>query len=810
MHDLRFAFRQLLKNPGFTTVAVLTLALGIGATTTIFSIVNGVLLQPLEYPGSERIVNVMEVDPKEGARNSYGNYTSPANFVDWRRENQVFEAIAFAAHHHGWMTLSFIYTGDGIAERLPGRFVSTNYFKVFGVEPILGRAFLPEEEVRGSRRVVVISHRLWQRLYNGDPAIIGKSISLENQGRYSYEIIGVMPQGFRFLGADVWVSCAHMPRLMTFRGGGGMHVLARLKPGISLERAQTEMNVIQSRIYAEYGYLTQQGQHLAIGPQIRLQPLLDSAVGHVRASLMIFSGAVAFVLLIACANVASLLLSRAVSRQREMAVRGALGASRWRIVRQLLCESMVLSLPGGIAGTLLASWGTKLVVKFSAGSIPRIDMVGIDFRVFLFAIVASLLTGLLFGLAPAWQSCRTDLNEALKKGAQRISSHLRLRNAFTATQIALALVLLIGAGLLIRSFNRLQHVDIGFATDELLTVEITMMGANYQNADQRCVFLLRLMDEMRAIPGVEAVSAVSMVPDRPAWNHAYARADRPMPPMPERARAGVRVAAPGFLKTFGIPLLRGREFTASDAPQSEKVVLVNEAFADKAFPGEDPLGKPINFEGETREIIGVFANVKNTGLAGDTQPEILVNYRQWSFVSMFLTLRARSNPMALAPIVSEHVRALNPAQPLNYFRTMQSIIDETTARPRFRSLLLGIFALIALLLASVGIYGVMAYSVSQRTNELGVRIALGAQKSDLLKLVFRHGLKLTLIGLVIGLAGSFALTRILEANLFDISATDPTTFVGVSLLLTLVAMIACLVPALRAMQVNPMEALRHE
>ncbi|MCI0541423.1 MAG: ABC transporter permease [Verrucomicrobiales bacterium] len=809
LQDARYGTRKLRKNRGFTAVAVITLALGIGATTVVFSIVNGVLLQPLEYPGSERIVNVWESDPKKGFQS---NYTSPANFVDWRRENQVFEAIAFAAHHDGWTTLSFIHTGEGFAERLPGRFVSTNYFKVFGLEPILGRSFLPEEEQRGAPRVVVISHRLWQRLFNGHPDVVGQSINLENQGRHRYEIIGIMPEGFRFPGAEVWVSCAHMPRPMTLRGGGGMHVVARLKPGVSLEKAQAEMTAIQSRIHAEYGHLEQRGQHLVIGSQIRLQRLLDSAVGDVRSSLVMFSGAVALVLLIACANVANLLLSRALARQREMAVRAALGASRWRIVCQLLCESVVLSLLGGIAGTLLAYWGSKLVVQFSAGSIPRIETVGIDFRVFLFAMAVSLGTGILFGLAPALQSSRTELNEFLKDGAQRASGGLgqfRLRNAFTITQVGLTFVLLIGAGLLIRSFQRLQDVETGFDTD-LLTADITMTGASYNQHDQRRVFLRALIEKMETVPGVESVCAVSMIPDRGGgWPTPYARMDRPTVPTAQRPLVTVQVCTPNYLKTYGILLLRGRDFTEADSPQSERVLLVNQAFADKVFPGEDPIGKQIDCGGPS-QIIGVMANIKNSGLAGETRPLIYGTYQQWGFQSAFLTVRAKSNPMALVPIVTDNVRALNPAQPLTSFRTMQSFLDQSTARPRFRTLLLASFAFVALVLASVGIYGVMAYSVAQRTTEMGIRMALGAQKSDVMRLVLKQGLGLTLIGICIGLAGSVAFAQILKTQLFGIGALDPVTFLGVSLLLTSVALTACLIPALRAMRVNPMEALRHD
>lgn len=809
MNDFKYALRMLRKNPGFTTVAVLTLALGIGATTTVFSVVNGVLLQPLDYPGSDRIVQLWEADAERGFR--YHN-SSPANFVDWRRENDVFEELAFAAHHSGWLTLAFIYNGDGGAERLPGRFVSTNYFKVFGQEPVLGRTFLPQEEIRGAPRLVVISHRLWQRLYNGDPGVIGRTMSLENQGRHAYEIIGVMPEGFRYPGADVWVSCAHMPRPMTRRGGHMIAVVGRLKEGVSLEKARTAMNAIQGRIHDEYGHLVQQGQQFIIGREINMQPMLETMVSGVRTSLLIFSGAVALVLLIACANVANLLLSRALARQREMSLRAALGAGRWRLIRQLLCESAALSLAGGIAGMVVAWAGTTLIVQFSAG-IPRIEMVQIDLRVLGFTLIASLITGILFGLAPAWHSSKTDLNNALKEGAGRVTGgrfQHRLRAAFTVTQVALALILLIGAGLLVQSFNRLQDVDPGFAAEELLTVELALTGAAYQNIEQRRAFLNQLLDELRTTPGVDAAAAVSMIPDRRAWPFPYARADRPTTPVNEWDRASTRIVTPDFLKTYGMPLLRGREFARSDSPQAEPVMMVNQSFANTVFPDEDPIDKQINCMGKTWRIVGVFGDVKNYGLAQETGPEFAAPFDQWDFTSLFVTVRAKSNPMALAPLITEHVGKLNPNQPLNTFRTMQDALDTTTRSPRFRSMLLGLFALAALILASVGIYGVMAYSVTQRTNEMGIRMALGARKTDILSLILRQGLKLTLIGVAVGLAGSLALTRVLEAQLFMIQATDMTTFIGVSLILTLVAVAACLAPAARAMRVNPTQALRYE
>ncbi len=811
MNDFKHALRVLCKNPGFTTVAVLTLTLGIGATTIVFSIVNGVLLQPLEYPESDRIVHVWEADPEKGF---YYNRSSPANFVDWRRNNQVFEAIGFAAHHSGWATLSFIYAGEGdAAERLRGRFVSADYFKVFRQEPLLGRTFLPEEELAGSQRVTVISHRLWMRLFQGDRDIIGKTISLENRGRHRYEIIGVMPEGFHYLNADVWVSCAHMPRPMTRRGGHMIAVVARLKDGVSLEEAQTEMTAIQSRIHAEYGHLEENAPQLAMGREINLQPLLESVVYGIRPSLLMFSGAVALVLLIACANVANLLLSRGLARRREMSTRAALGAGRWRLVRQLLSESVVLFLVGGIGGTLLAWAGTKLLVQFSAGTIPRLESVGIDWRVFGFALGASLVTGVLSGLAPAWQSSKANLNDALKEGTGRVTGgrvQHGLRGAFTVTQVTLALILLIGAGLLIRSFERLQSVEPGFDAEKLLTVEFALTGAAYETMVQRRAFLNQLADVMRHTPGVEAASTVSMIPDRRAWPYPFARSDQAASPPSEWSKAGVRIVSPDFLKTFGMPLLRGREFLHTDTAESEPVAMVNQTFVRQVFPDEDPLDQRITCSGNTWRIVGVFADVKNHGLAGETGPEICVPCNQWHFTSAFLTLRAHSHPMALAPIVTEHVHMLNPGQPLNTFRTMQGYLDNSTKVPRFRSMLLGSFALAALLLASVGIYGVMAYSVTQRTNEMGVRMALGAQKTDLLGLILRQGLNLTLIGVAVGLAGSFALTRSLKAHLFEIESTDLATFIGVSFLLTLVSLAACLTPAWRATRIPPTDALRYE
>jgi predicted permease len=809
LQDVSYGTRMLRKNPGFTAVAVLTLALGIGATTTVFSVIKGVLLKPLNYPESERIVHIWETDPDQAM--SRAN-TSPANFLDWRGENTVFEAIAFSAENNGNLTRSFVLTGDGPAERLRGRFVSTNFFRVFGVEPRLGRSFLPEEEERGAPRVIVLSHRLWQDRFGGDPAIIGKSITLENQGRNAWEVIGVMPPGFDYPRCSLWVSAAHMPGSMARRGGASIQVIARLKPGMTVAAAASQMNVIQSRIYKVHSHLALQGKYLAMGSQIRIEPMLEVVVGHTRFSLLLFFIAVIFVLLIACANVANLLLARGLARGREVAIRTALGARRWRIIRQLLTESLLLSLVGAVFGVLLAFWGVKLVSRFSDGSIPRIAEATIDLPVLAFTLLVSLVTGLVFGLVPAWQSSKADLNETLKEGTQRAlgGTRNRLSHAFTVIEVALALLLLVGAGLLVQSSVRLQRVDPGFDPSHLLTVEVDMAAAAYPDDERRRLFFHDLLEHMRSVPGVEAVCGVSMIPDRGSgWPTEYFRTDRPIPPVGEQPRVSVRAFTPGYLKTYGIRLLKGRDFSESDVMNAPKVILINRAFADAVFPNEDPVGRSINCSG-MKEIIGVIANVKNSGLAGETRPEVYVNYRQWAWPSCFLTVRTGGNPLTLAPRITEEVRKLNQNQPLTAFRTMEDYLDDATARPRFQSVLLGFFALSALILSGVGVYGVMAVAVGQRTQEIGVRLALGATKFNVLMLILGRGMRLTLLGVLIGLSSASALARLLTHQLYGVTATDPLTFVAVTLLLVAVAAIACFLPARRAARVDPIVALRQE
>lgn len=817
MRDIRLALRMLLKNPGFAAVAALTLAIGVGATTIVFTIVNGIILKPLEYPHSDRIVNVWEGNFEEGFTYGYKAQTSPANFMDWRRENTVFESLALWANHSGAVTRSFSYLGKEEAHRLTGRFVSKDFFKVFGVKPFAGRTFHSEEEMPGGARVVVVSHRFWTQYFDNDPSIIGKSVILENVGRHSYEIIGVMPEGFRFQGSDVWVSIAHMPSFpLTHRGGTIMSVIGRLKEGITLERAKSQMNMIQWRIHDEFKGLELKGSMFKVSPNIDLEPLLDSVVSNVRSSLVLFGGAVGLLLLIAVANVGNLLLSRALTRQREMSIRAALGARRWQLIRQLLSESLVLSLIGGFSGVFLAWGGLQLLLKFNAGAIPRAGDIGVDLRVLGFTILVSLVTAVLFGFAPALQTSKPDLNDALRQGSNRLTgdkAHHYIRNAFTITQVTLAFALLIGASLLIQSFNRMQSIDMGFESDGLLTVEVTMTGAVYPTKGHRVAFLRQLIDEMKATPGVESASAISVLPHWKGWPYSYMRPDLPLPPPSERPKAALRSVTEDHYKTYNIEVLKGRSFNLGDKADSEPVVMVNKTFSETVFAEEEALGKHLSYYGKNWRIIGIYEDVKNNGITREAEPGVNMPLAQWpgpDSKSVYLTLRTRADPMSLAPIVTEKVLKLNSEQPLSQFVPMQSYLDNSTAVDRFRSLLLGLFALAALFLASIGIYGVVSYSVAQRTNEMGVRLALGAQPFNLLLMILRQGLRMTLVGIGFGIFISWAFGRILASQLYGIEPTDPVTYAVVSVALILVGAFACIVPAVRAMRVSPTKALRWE
>ena len=576
------------------------------------------------------------------------------------------------------------------------------------------------------------------------------------------------------------------------------------------------MNVIQWRIHDEFKDLEAYRSGWKIEPNIDLEPMLDSVVSNVRPSLVLFMGAVSLLLLIAVANVANLLLSRALTRQREMSVRAALGAQRWQLIKQLLSESVVLALIGGVAGILLAWLGLQLLLQFHAGAIPRATDIGIDLKVLVFTVVVSLVTAVLFGFAPALQTSKPDLNDALRQGANRLTSdrsHNLVRNSFTVIQVALAFTLLIGAGLLIQSFNRMQSIDTGYEADNLLTVMVTMTGAVYDGPEQRVAFLQQLIDEMKATSGVEAAAAVSVLPTGKGWPYPYTRSDQPVAQPKDRPRADLRSVTEDYHETYGIEVVRGRPFNRQDTWRSEPVVMVNETFDRTAYPDEDALGKHIRYFGKDWRIIGVYADIKNVGLTRETNPGVNLPIAQWpgnDAKSVYLTLRTKTDPLSLASIVSEKVRELNPEQPLNQFQLMETYLDNSTAIDRFRSILMGLFAFAALVLASIGIYGVIAYSVEQRTNEMGIRLALGSKRSSLLWIILLQGLKLTVAGVALGLIGSWMLSRIIASQLYGVTASDFRTYMVVAIVLICVGLVASIVPAMRAMRVSPMQSLRAE
>jgi len=795
--DLRYGSRVLLKNPGFTAVAILALALGIGANSAIFSVVNAVLLRPLPYHDPDRIMTALH---------SGWFPVAPANFLDWRAQNHVFERIAAA---QAW---GASLTGRDKPEQLKALQVTPDLFPVLGVDPVLGRTFLPEEDRPGAGRVVVLSHQLWQRRFGGDPKIVGQTLVLNGVG---HTVVGVMPPGFQF--APFWVTNAELwvPLDLTLRvndrAGRSLRVFARLKPGVTREQAQAEMDTISRRLEQQYP-----GTNKSL--DVTVDPLHEKVVGKVRQALLVLLGAVSFVLLIACANVANLLLARSAARQKEIAIRTALGAGRLRLVRQLLTESMLLASLGGALGLLLARWGVKFLVALSPANLPRVETINLDSRVFGFTLAISLLTGLVFGLAPALQASKLDLNESLKEGGRSATEGIRrnrVRSLLMISEVALALVLLIGAGLMIRSFRRLQAVEAGFDPRRVLTLVVPLRSSQYSTGPQRSAFFQRLIERVGALPGVESASAINHLPlAGDIWTLGFTVEGRPAPPPGEGPSAAYRIIRPNYFHTMGISLLKGRDFTEHDAAGTPGVAIINEAFARNIWPHEDPIGKRIrvNDDGpDPREIVGIVKDVKQREWTAEPMREMYLPYLQNPAPS-YLTLVARTtaDPLSLAAAVRNEVWTIDKDVPVSQVASMEQVIAGATGGPRFNLLLLNLFASVALILAAVGIYGVMAYSVSQRTHEIGIRLALGAQTTDVIKLVVGQGMALTLIGVAIGLAAAFAVTRLMSSLLFGVSATDPLTFAVIALLLLLVALVACYLPARRATKVDPMVALRYE
>jgi putative ABC transport system permease protein len=793
LRDMRYAVRQLMKAPGFAVVAVLTLALGVGATSAIFSVVNGVLLQPLPYPDPDALVRVHEVVPQ------YGRFSvSPANFLDWRKQNSVFERIA--AYSPGTGTLA----GTEGPERVLNAAVSWDTFELLKVNPVLGRGFTEEEGQPGEANVIVLSHGAWQRRFGGDPGVLGRTVNLSGAPA---SIIGVMPASFYFptRDAEFWVpltiSPANPPRGAHFLG-----VLARMKPEVSTDQAEAEMKTIAERLAVQYP-----ASNANESAEVVL--LYEQIVGGIRPALMTLFAAVGVVVLIACANVANLLLVRASVREKEIAIRAAIGAGRRRLVLQMLAESLVLSLAGGALGLLLAYLAIPSIQTLSAGSIPRVLDVTIDTRVLAFVFIISVAVGVVFGLAPAWFVTRTTLGEVLKEGGRSSSSTggRWLRNGLLILEVALSIVLLVGATLLLRSFAKLTSVDPGFRPEGVLTFRVALPQASYPQPHNRVAFYDNLLTKLEALPQVTTAGMVQTFPMRGGYTLSFAIQGRPPSKPGEGPSANHRVASPGYFGTLGIPLLRGRLFTDRDSEKAPMVAIIDESFATRHFPNEDPIGRGLDIGNGTDgfyEIVGVVGNVHHDGLDADPSPTMYVPYRQDIFSSMWLVARTNGDPAQLTSTVRQTVREIDPGLPAFSISPLASVISDSVAQRRFSMLLLGLFALIAVFLAAVGLYGVVAYTVSQRTQEIGVRMAIGAGRSDVLKMVVGGGMKLALFGVAIGIAGALAVARVVAAMLFEVTPFDPTSYLATAAILLAVAALACYVPARRAMRVDPIVALR--
>ncbi|HEX8775381.1 MAG TPA: ABC transporter permease [Pyrinomonadaceae bacterium] len=811
--DVQYGFRMLLKRPGFTLVALVALALGIGANTAIFSVVNAVLLRPLPFDKPERLVMIWGSAPQLGF-----DVLPPtaSESVDWREQSHVFEQVA------AFKSWAWNMSGTNGPEQVWGARVNASLFPALGVKPLLGRTFLPEEDRAGGAKVVVMGHGLWQRSFGSDPAIIGKTVTLNN---LSYTVVGVMPPGFKFPGGEnmlsglqfspkteLWEPMAFTDEELSNRGTHNLAVVARLKPDATLWQARTEMTTIAAHLAEQYPKFNK-------GIGVKLVPLHEQVVGDVRPALLILLGTVGFVLLIACANVANLLLARASSRQKEIAIRTALGASRLRVVRQLLTESVLLSLMGGAAGLLLALWGIDALGALIPENIPRANEIGVDSRMLGFTLLISLLTGLIFGLAPSLQASKTDINEALKdgtRGASTGSGRNRFRGMLVVSEIALALVLLVGAGLLIRSFMRLQQVDPGFEPKSVVAMEIVLpfiAPSNYKEPEQQAAFFRQTLERAATLPGVQAATVVSSLPLSGAFESTDVIIEgQPEPPNGDWPPANYTMVSADYFRVMSIPLMKGRALTERDTKESPGVVVINETMARHYWPGEDAIGKRLTmgFEKTPREVVGVVGDVRQNSLDVETPLAVYLPYQQFPYPGMTLVVRTVSDPASMAAAVRREVQAIDASLPVSNVRSMDEVVATSVSQRRFNMTLLGIFASVALLLSAVGIYGVMSYSVTQRTHEIGIRIALGAGSRDILRLVVGQGMLLTLIGVALGLAASLVLTRLMASLIYGVSATDPLTFAGVSLALALVALLACLIPARRATKVDPMEALRYE
>ena len=804
--DIRYGVRGLLKHPGFTGIVVITLALGIGASTAIFSVVDSVLLRRLPYRNAERIVAIQELNPA-GKRIQ----TTSGNFLDWRAQNTVFEHLA--AIRTGPVNLALADQ----AERVELAQTNANFFDVFGLTPQYGRLFIPQDEEAGHQPVVVVSDALWQRRFGADPSIVGKPITLDGS---TYTVIGVAPPGFQYPDkTEVWLPpLQRVPELypgqdLQNRRMGYLTVVALLRPGVSVQQGASEMEAITARLRQQYPETNNRRFNAVVS-------MHDHLIGDTNKLLWLLLGAVTFVLLIACANVANLLLASSASRQKEMAIRAALGASRWRVMRQLFTESTILALTGGAVGLLIAYWGLEAITKLLPGDFPRLDEIQLDLRVLAFTFAASVLTGILFGLAPALQFSRTDVQESMRESGRGLSGSLRksrFRQALIVGEVALSVVLLAGAGLLFRSFMHLQSVNTGFVSQQVLTARLTVAGPNYTEHPQFVRFYNQVLEKVSTLPGVQDAGMINTLPLDKGPTSAFRAEGRPITTPDKWPPANYRVVTPNYFRAMGIPIVQGRGYTDRDNDNAPLVIMVNQELADSVFPGENPVGKRITFgntdsNGQPRwfEIVGVVANVRSLELREEAESELYFSAFQDMWPRMSLVVRSSGEPTNLGTSIRNIVNEIDKTVPVSRVQTMEHVVSQSITQPRFNLFLLGLFSTVALLLSAAGIYGVTAYTVTQRTHELGIRLALGAQVSDVLKMILGQGMAVIGVGLVLGLAAAFGLMRLLRSLLFGVGENDPLTFVAITFVLFVVALLACYIPARRATKVDPLEALRYE
>ncbi|HEY0350263.1 MAG TPA: ABC transporter permease [Pyrinomonadaceae bacterium] len=802
IRDLRYGFRLLLKHPSSAIIVVITLALGIGANTAIFSVVNAIVFRPLPYTVPNQLVGLWTRDLQRPG----SQYPAALPTIrDWQQQAHTMSGIAAYAFNR------FHVTGAEGTDETRGVFTTTNFFNVLGVQPALGRSLRPADE---HDHVLLLSDQFWQRRYHGDRNVIGKTINLNAE---SFTIIGVMPPSFRFPTPDIEVWSSLDPIYSTNKPGSspdwinsrslrGYRVVGRLRDGVSTEQGQAEMSTIAERLAQAY-------PDSEAGTGVVVVPLREQMIGEYRRPLMVLLSAVGFILLIACANVANLMMTRMASRDREIAIRRALGAGHWRMVRQMLTESVLLGTIGGVGGLLLATWGVRVLLAFVPKEIPRLEGVGIDRWSLLFTAAISIGTGILFGLAPSWHARRPDLTQPLREGGRGIAglaSVKRMRGLLAIAEVALALILLIGSGLFLRSFQRLTDVDPGFKADHLLTMAVALQFVRYQEPAKQIAFFDQALQRIRSLPGVIAAGAcTSLPPNMIQQGSGFTIEGRPVgsgqPPS-----ALYMPATPGYLEALGLPLLRGRTIAGSDDAAAPGSAVINQTLARNFFPDDDPLKHRIVIEGVTRNIVGVVGDAKYEGLGAPAGPQVYVPYAQSTFPGLRIVVRTSVEPASLIASIRSQIQSIDSEEGPTRIATMTQLLADSVAQPRFNAFLIGLFAVLAFILSAIGIYGVISYDVAQRTSEIGVRMALGARRVDVLRMILAHGLALTLGGLVVGIVGALLLTRFLSTLLFDIRPTDLPTYIAASLLLMAVAMAACLIPARRATKVDPLVALRYE